>query len=136
MEARTSGRLAANLSVLPLTKQLTCISGNIWSHSLRGSRTERIEYLLCHEFKLFGSRIGGNAASAGNVGANLLLTDKLNRSEREKLLQMYENEQSKLRKKETGIANNDHVFGGPGGNENDGVGELRKLLRTSVALTL
>eukprot|EP00178_Gracilaria_changii_P017202 TRINITY_DN491_c0_g1_i1.p1 TRINITY_DN491_c0_g1~~TRINITY_DN491_c0_g1_i1.p1 ORF type:complete len:1536 (-),score=250.71 TRINITY_DN491_c0_g1_i1:9728-14335(-) len=124
MEARTSGRLAAYLSVLPLTKQLTCISGNLWSHSLRGSRAERIEYLLCHEFKLIGSKAGGNIAAAGDVRAKLLLPDKLNRSEREKVFQMYEAEQALHRKKEADLAPNDHGFGGPGGNDTHMVGSV------------
>ncbi|GAX18016.1 DNA polymerase alpha subunit A [Fistulifera solaris] len=42
--------LLFKLQVLPLTKQLTCIAGNIWSHTLRGNRAERTEYLLLHEF--------------------------------------------------------------------------------------
>ncbi|KAI8922812.1 DNA polymerase family B-domain-containing protein [Entophlyctis helioformis] len=38
------------LQVLPLTKQLTCLAGNLWSRSLMGARAERNEYLLLHEF--------------------------------------------------------------------------------------
>eukprot|EP00737_Agarophyton_chilense_P002055 gb/GEZJ01002327.1/.p1 GENE.gb/GEZJ01002327.1/~~gb/GEZJ01002327.1/.p1 ORF type:complete len:1512 (-),score=223.04 gb/GEZJ01002327.1/:5194-9117(-) len=119
LEARTAGRLAAYLSVLPLTKQLTCISGNLWSHSLRGSRAERIEFLLCHEFKLIGSKVGGNVAAGGDVRAKLLIPDKLNRGERERVLQLYETEQALQRKKVGEIAPNDHGFGGPVGDENN-----------------
>ena len=36
--------------IIPLTKQLTNISGNLWSRTLKGARAERIEYLLLHEF--------------------------------------------------------------------------------------
>lgn len=36
--------------VIPLTKQLTNLSGNLWSRTIRGARAERIEYLLLHEF--------------------------------------------------------------------------------------
>jgi len=43
-------RLAGHLQVLPLTKQLTNLAGNLWSRSLKGARAERIEYLLLHEF--------------------------------------------------------------------------------------
>lgn len=39
-----------HVQVLPLTKQLTNLAGNLWSRSLRGARAERIEYLLLHEF--------------------------------------------------------------------------------------
>ena len=43
-------RLMFHLMILPLTKQLTCLGGNLWSRSLQSSRAERIEYLLLHEF--------------------------------------------------------------------------------------
>jgi DNA polymerase alpha subunit A len=43
-------RLFFKLQILPLTKQLTCIAGNIWSHTIRSNRAERTEYLLLHEF--------------------------------------------------------------------------------------
>jgi len=36
--------------VLPLTKQLTNLAGNLWTKSLQSKRAERIEYLLLHEF--------------------------------------------------------------------------------------
>lgn len=92
LEARTAGRLAAHLSILPLTRQLTCISGNIWSHTLRGARAERIEYLLCHEFRLIGSKNVGTAGRAGDVEAKLLLPDKLSKMERSKLGEIIEQE--------------------------------------------
>ena len=38
------------LQILPLSKQLTCISGNLWSRTLKGNRAERNDYLLLHEF--------------------------------------------------------------------------------------
>ena len=38
-----------HLSVLPLTRQLTNISGNLWSKTLQGARAQRVEYLLLHE---------------------------------------------------------------------------------------
>jgi DNA polymerase alpha subunit A len=38
------------LQVLPLTKQLTNLAGNLWQKSLFSQRAERIEYLLLHEF--------------------------------------------------------------------------------------
>ena len=43
-------RLMFKLQVLPLTKQLTCIAGNLWGHTMKGNRAERTEYLLLHEF--------------------------------------------------------------------------------------
>ncbi|CAN0264197.1 unnamed protein product, partial [Laminaria digitata] len=38
------------LQVIPLSCQLTSLSGNLWSRTMRGGRAERIEYLLLHEF--------------------------------------------------------------------------------------
>ncbi|CAI5962356.1 unnamed protein product [Closterium sp. NIES-64] len=42
--------LMFQLSVLPLSRQLTNLSGNLWNRTLQGSRAQRIEYLLLHEF--------------------------------------------------------------------------------------
>ena len=42
--------LMSHLQILPLTKQLTNICGNLWSRTAKGSRAERIEFLLLHEF--------------------------------------------------------------------------------------
>ena len=36
--------------MLPLSKQLTNLGGNLWIRTLTGGRAERIEYLLLHEF--------------------------------------------------------------------------------------
>ncbi|GLC52568.1 hypothetical protein PLESTB_000644200 [Pleodorina starrii] len=38
------------LSVLPLSKQLSVLSGQLWSRTLAGQRAQRIEMLLLHEF--------------------------------------------------------------------------------------
>lgn len=87
-EARTAGRLAARLSILPLSKQLTCISGNLWSRTLQGARAQRIEFLLCHEFLKVGSKKSGLQSKAGNTTCKLLLPDKLTKQERLKVLGM------------------------------------------------
>mmetsp|Transcript_12333 Transcript_12333/g.31246 ORF Transcript_12333/g.31246 Transcript_12333/m.31246 type:complete len:679 (-) Transcript_12333:552-2588(-) len=42
--------LMFHLSILPLTRQLTNLSGFQWTKVLRGGRAQRIEYLLLHEF--------------------------------------------------------------------------------------
>ena len=42
--------LTFKLGVLPLTRQLTCLAGNLWSRTLIGSRADRNEFLLLHEF--------------------------------------------------------------------------------------
>lgn len=49
-DAQLVQRLMFKLQVLPLTRQLTCIAGNMWSHTLKSQRAERTEYLLLHEF--------------------------------------------------------------------------------------
>ena len=49
-DCRLVERLALRLQVLPLSKQLTSISGNLLGNTLKGKRAERIEYLLLHEF--------------------------------------------------------------------------------------
>lgn len=38
------------LDIVRLTKRLTTIAGNLWSRTLYGARSERIEYLLLHTF--------------------------------------------------------------------------------------
>lgn len=42
--------LMFHLSVLPLTRQLACLSGFQWAKTLSGARAQRIEMLLLHEF--------------------------------------------------------------------------------------
>jgi DNA polymerase alpha subunit A len=49
-DAQLVQRLMFKLQILPLTKQLTCVAGNIWSHTLGGNRAEHTEYLLLHGF--------------------------------------------------------------------------------------
>ncbi|KAK1410275.1 hypothetical protein QVD17_36810 [Tagetes erecta] len=49
-DAWLSMELMFYLSVLPLTRQLTNISGNLWGKTLQGARAQRVEYLLLHAF--------------------------------------------------------------------------------------
>eukprot|EP00923_Selenidium_pygospionis_P012524 GHVN01021273.1.p1 GENE.GHVN01021273.1~~GHVN01021273.1.p1 ORF type:complete len:1053 (-),score=98.46 GHVN01021273.1:5123-8281(-) len=49
-EAETALLLMEKMLVLPLTRQLTVLSGNLWARTLSGSRSNRIEFLLLHEF--------------------------------------------------------------------------------------
>ncbi|KAG6424697.1 hypothetical protein SASPL_115117 [Salvia splendens] len=49
-DAWLSMALMFHLSVLPLTRQLTNISGNLWHKTLQGARAQRVEYLLLHSF--------------------------------------------------------------------------------------
>lgn len=50
LDAQLVQRLMLHLQILPLTHQLTCVAGNLWSHTLKSNRAERTEYLLLHEF--------------------------------------------------------------------------------------
>ncbi|KAG8054614.1 hypothetical protein GUJ93_ZPchr0001g30249 [Zizania palustris] len=49
-DAYLSLELMFHLSVIPLTRQLTNISGNLWGKTLQGARAQRVEYLLLHAF--------------------------------------------------------------------------------------
>ncbi|KAJ4821496.1 DNA polymerase [Rhynchospora pubera] len=49
-DAMLSLKLMFKLSALPLTRQLTNISGNLWGKTLQGARAQRVEYLLLHAF--------------------------------------------------------------------------------------
>ncbi|KAI8373058.1 DNA polymerase family B-domain-containing protein [Radiomyces spectabilis] len=49
-DAFLSASLMFKLQVLPLTRQLTNLAGNLWSRTMTGARAERNEFLLLHEF--------------------------------------------------------------------------------------
>jgi DNA polymerase Pol2 len=49
-DAQLVQKLMFKLQILPLSKQLTNIAGNLWSHTLKSNRAERTEFLLLHEF--------------------------------------------------------------------------------------
>ena len=79
--------LMHHLEVLPLTKQLTNLSGNLWARSLGSARAERIEYLLLHEFtrrgyvvpdkeRLAKRKAGGPRRAKAAYGGGLVLEPK------------------------------------------------------------
>ncbi|KAG0194902.1 DNA-directed DNA polymerase alpha catalytic subunit pol1 [Apophysomyces sp. BC1034] len=49
-DAFLSMALMFKLQILPLTRQLTNLAGNLWSRTMTGARAERNEFLLLHEF--------------------------------------------------------------------------------------
>ncbi|RUO96508.1 DNA polymerase family B-domain-containing protein [Jimgerdemannia flammicorona] len=49
-DAFLAAGLMFKLQVLPLTRQLTNLAGNMWSRTMVGARAERNEFLLLHEF--------------------------------------------------------------------------------------
>jgi len=49
-QTRLSMQLLFKLQILPLTRQLTCLCGNLWQESLFSQRAQRNEYLLLHRF--------------------------------------------------------------------------------------
>ncbi|KAH6570971.1 hypothetical protein BASA60_007400 [Batrachochytrium salamandrivorans] len=72
-------QLMLKLQILPLTKQLTNLAGNIWARSLTGARAERNEYLLLHEFhekkyicpdKVYNTRVVTDQLDENDATAN------------------------------------------------------------------
>ncbi|XP_057449530.1 DNA polymerase alpha catalytic subunit-like [Lotus japonicus] len=49
-DAWLSMELMFHLNILPLTRQLANISGNLWGKTLQGARAQSVEYLLLHAF--------------------------------------------------------------------------------------
>ena len=49
-DAQLVQRLMFKLQIWPLTKHLTYVAGDIWSHTLGGNRAEHYKYPLLHEF--------------------------------------------------------------------------------------
>ena len=69
-------QLMMHLQIIPLTKQLTTIAGNLWFRSLQNARAERNEWLLMHEF----------------YGRKFLCPDKKQMNSREAKKSMFGNE--------------------------------------------
>lgn len=49
--AQITAEISFVIQILSLSKQLTNLAGNAWSHTLSGTRAGRNEYILLHEFK-------------------------------------------------------------------------------------
>lgn len=79
--------IALKIQLLPLTKVLTNLAGNSWGRTLSGTRAERNEYILLHEFHknkyICPDKISGKAKSKvdvenpeGEEGADVKKKDK------------------------------------------------------------
>lgn len=51
---KITAEIAYTIQILSLSKQLTNIAGNAWSHTLSGTRAGRNEFILLHEFRRNG----------------------------------------------------------------------------------
>ncbi|KAI5959979.1 POL1 [Candida margitis] len=51
VNVKIASEVAFATQILSLSKQLTNIAGNAWSHTLSGTRAGRNEYILLHEFR-------------------------------------------------------------------------------------
>lgn len=49
--AKITAEISFSTQILSLSKQLTNLAGNAWSHTLSGTRAGRNEFILLHEFK-------------------------------------------------------------------------------------
>lgn len=54
LSARIIAKTAFGMQILSISKQLTNLAGNAWSHTLGGTRAGRNEYILLHEFEREG----------------------------------------------------------------------------------
>ncbi|KAB8339293.1 hypothetical protein FH972_022226 [Carpinus fangiana] len=78
--------IALKVQMLPLTKVLTNLAGNSWARTLTGTRAERNEYILLHEFhrnkyicpdKIFGKgKVEKEEVAEGEEGADTKKKDK------------------------------------------------------------
>ncbi|KAI3914056.1 hypothetical protein MKW98_010868 [Papaver atlanticum] len=64
-DARLSMELMFHLSILPLTRQLSNISGNLWGKTLQGARAQGVENLLLHKFHAYKYIVPDNIPTRG-----------------------------------------------------------------------
>ena len=86
MDAQLVQKLMTKLQILPLTRQLTNISGNCWARTMKGNRAERTDYLLLHEFhrlkyicpdkQVYESKSGGPRREKAKYLGGLVLEPK------------------------------------------------------------
>jgi DNA polymerase alpha subunit A len=75
-EAIATMTLMDKLAILPLTKQLTNIAGNLWIKSLQNSRADRCEMFLMHEFNKHGYLLPDKFNKSGEKFDDTLNEDK------------------------------------------------------------
>ncbi|GMM29280.1 DNA-directed DNA polymerase alpha catalytic subunit [Martiniozyma asiatica (nom. inval.)] len=63
-------KTAWEMKILQLSKELTCLAGNAWSHTLGGTRAGRNEYILLHEFNKEGYIVPDKETRAQRQAAN------------------------------------------------------------------
>ena len=54
LNTNAAAQLCFGLQILPITHQVSCISGLPWNKCLRSNRSERVEYYLLHGFTQLG----------------------------------------------------------------------------------
>ncbi|KAI3875794.1 hypothetical protein MKX03_023717, partial [Papaver bracteatum] len=64
-DARLSMELMFHLNILPLTRQLSNISGNLWGKTLQGARAQGVENLLLHKFHAYKYIVPDNIPTRG-----------------------------------------------------------------------
>ncbi|KAH9611127.1 hypothetical protein KSS87_007292 [Heliosperma pusillum] len=75
-DAWLSMELMFHLNILPLTRQLTNISGNLWGKTLQGARAQRVEYLLLHAFHAKKFIVPDKYSSRGKDSKEIKLTKR------------------------------------------------------------
>eukprot|EP01084_Bolivina_argentea_P111949 199673_1 len=71
--------LMSKLQLLPLTKELTNLCGNLWARSLTSQRAERNEWLLLHEFHRNGYIVPERLTNREKIDKGIVRGDKTRR---------------------------------------------------------
>lgn len=76
-----SAEIAFGTQILSLSKQLTNLAGNAWSHTLGGTRAGRNEYILLHEFSRNGYINPDKESRFNKNHSNAAMTKEMNDNE-------------------------------------------------------
>jgi len=77
-------QLMFKLEILPLTKELTNLCGNLWARSLLSQRAERNEWLLLHEFHRNGYIVPERLTKAEKIQKGIIAEKSANSRKRGK----------------------------------------------------